>query len=212
MVTLAEDLYLLTCDEATGRPRIPAHHLDLGLGGALLLDLALLGRVAMVDDHVAVVDRSPPSDPLLDKALRAIAGDARAHEPEHWVRHLAHGARAAVEGRLVAAGVLATDDHRVLGVIPVHHTHQVDHRIESDLERRLYDAVVMAHPAAPEIAALVSLALAVGLERHLFPRSDRRAVRRRMAEIARGDWVGRAVAHAIDADNAALGIGPDAGI
>src|SRR5690349_11412095 len=49
METLAEDLYLLACDEATGRSRIPAAYLDLGLGGAVLLDLARRGRVALVD-------------------------------------------------------------------------------------------------------------------------------------------------------------------
>ena len=62
------------------------------------------------------------------------------------------------------------------------------------------------HPASRETAALVSLALAVGLEQHLFPRSDRRAVRHRMRGIAAGEWAGAAVKHTIDAVNAALGI------
>jgi hypothetical protein len=206
MVTLAEDLFLLVCHDATGRARISTTYLDLGLGGALLLDLALRGRVALVDSHVAVVDRTPVGDPLLDAALSTVAGDAKRHEPDYWVRHLARGTRAAVQHRLVAAGVLLVEDHKVLGVIPVHHTHQIDGRIEHDLVRRLHDAVVLGNPASRETAAVVSLALAVGLERHLFPRSDRRAIRQRMEGIAAGEWVGAAVRHAIDAVNAALGI------
>jgi hypothetical protein len=211
MVTLAEDLYLLACDETSGRPRISATYLDLGLGGALLLDLVQRGRVSLTDDHVAVVDAAPVGDPLLDGALRATAAQTRSRDLDHWVRHLARGARAAVERRLVAAGVLASDDHRLLGVIPVHHTHLVDARLEHDLVRRLHEAVVVGHAPSRETAALVSLTIAVGLERHLFPRADHRAVRRRMAEIAAGESVGAAVAHAIDAVNAALGIGPGAG-
>jgi Golgi phosphoprotein 3 GPP34 len=206
MVTLAEDLFLLVCHEASGRARISTAYLDLGLGGALLLNLVLRERITLVDDHVAVVDHALLGDPLLDAALGAIAEDVRSREPEYWVRHLAKGARAAVQSRLVAAGVLQRDDHNVLGVIPVHHTHQIDGRIEHELVQRLHDAVVLDHTASRETAALVSLALAVGLEQHLFPRSDRRAIRRRMHEIADGDWVGAAVKHAIDAVNAALGI------
>jgi hypothetical protein len=207
VVTLAEDLFLLVCHDATGRARISTINLDLGLGGALLLDLVLRGRLVLVDDRVAVVDRTGVGDPLLDAALHKVAADARSHDPDHWVRRLAKGTRAAVQGRLVAAGVLLVDDHKVLGVIPVHHTHQIDGRIEHELVRRLHDAVVLGHPASPETAAVVSLALAVGLEQHLFPRSDRRAIRRRMQQIADGEPVGAAVKHTIDAVNAALGIG-----
>jgi golgi phosphoprotein 3 len=211
MVTLAEDLYLLSSDGATGRLLIDTTQLDLGLGGAQLLDLVLQQRVALVDDHVAVTDRTQTDDPLLDTALAAVADHARAHEPEYWVRHLARGAHHAVQDRLVAAGVLRRDDHKVLGVIPVHRTPEADHRLHHELVDHLHDAVVLGRVPSRETAALASLALAVGLERHLFPRSDRRAVRHRMAEVAEsecadGRWVSAAVRHTIDAVNAAMGI------
>jgi hypothetical protein len=210
MATLAEDLYLLASD-ATGRFWIDTTYLDLGLGGALLLDLVLQDRVALVDSHVAVIDPTPTGDPLLDSALADLAAEARAHGPEHWIRHLARGARHAVQDRLVEAGVLRRDEHKVLGIIPVHRTHETDGRLHHELVDHLHDAVVLGHQPAHETAALASLALAVGLERHLFPRSDRRAVAERMAEIAEGKWVGSAVRHAIDAVNAALGITPASG-
>ncbi len=89
MVTLAEDLFLLACDEVTGRARIPTTYLDLGLGGALLLDLVLRDRLALVDEHVAVVAPAPTGDSLLDAALSAVADSAKWREPEYWVRHLA---------------------------------------------------------------------------------------------------------------------------
>jgi Golgi phosphoprotein 3 (GPP34) len=207
VVTLAEDLFLLACHDATGRARIPTANLDLGLGGALLLELMQHGRLALVNDRVAVVDRTAVGDPLLDAALHTVAAGAKSHEPDYWVRRLAKGTRAAVRDRLVAVGVLLIEDHKVLGVIPVHHTHQINGRIEHELVRRLHDAVVLGHLASPETAAVVSLALAVGLEQHLFPRSDRRAIRRRMQQIADGEPVGAAVRHTIDAVNAALGTG-----
>src|SRR3954453_9186546 len=211
METLAEDLFLLARDDATGRSRIPTAHLDLGLGGGLLLDLVLDGRAVLVDGRVAVVDRTPVGDALLDDVLRRLVDSARRHEPDYWVRHLAGGARDAVHRRLVATGVLSDDDHRMLGVITVHRTHQVDDRIEHELVHRLQDVVVLGRPASRRVAAVVSLVLAVGLAPHLFPRSDRRAVRHRMPEIAGDDWVGAAVRHAVDAVDAALGILPTPG-
>jgi Golgi phosphoprotein 3 (GPP34) len=212
VVTLAEDLFLLASHEATGRTRIQPAHLDMGLGGALLLDLVLHERVALADSHVVVVNPEPVGNPLLDAALFTIVAESKPHGPDHWVRHLARGARPAVQARLISAGILRMEDHKVLGLIPVHHTHHADVRIEHELEDRLHDAVVLGHPASLEITALVSLVLAVGLERYLFPRSDRRAIQRRMEEIADAEWVGAAVKHVIDAVNAALGIGAASGV
>lgn len=209
VVTLAEDLFVLSCHHTTGRLLIPAAHLDLGLGGALLLDLKLRERVALVDSHVVVPDPAPVGHPLLDGALATVAGERRDRDPDHWVRHLSRRARPAVEGRLVAAGVLRVEDARILGLIPLHHRQQADDRLEHELLHQLSDAVVLGRPPSPETAALVSLALAVGLERHLFPRSDRRAVQLRMREIARGEWVGEAVRRAVLAVDAALGLTPD---
>jgi hypothetical protein len=211
VVTLAEELYLLADDSATGRPLIDTTHLDLGLGGALLLDLDLRDRVALVESHVAVTDPAPTGDPLLDAALATVSSATRAHDPEHWIRHFARGARHAVQDRLVATGVLQRDDRKVLGFIPVHRTHEADGRLHHELVDHLHDAVVLGHRPSRETAALASLTLAIGLERHLFPRSDRRVVEQRIAEIAEGRWVGSAVRHAIDAVNAALGITPSPG-
>jgi hypothetical protein len=214
VVTLAEDLYLLADDPATGRPLVDPAHLDLGLGGALLLDLALRRRVALADEHVTVTGETPTGEPMLDSALAAVARQHRAHGPDHWVRHLSRGAHRAVQDRLVDIGVLESDDHRFLHVIPVHRTHETDGRLHHQLVGHLRDAVVLGQPASPETSVLALLALAIGLDRRLFPRSDRQAIRSRLREIA-GDCadsalVGEAVAGAINAVDAAMGSVPTA--
>src|SRR5215208_4560962 len=97
MVSLAEDLYLLASDGPTGRLLIDTAHLDPGLGGALLLDLAIRGHVGLADAHVVVTGGPPTGEPLLDAALTTIAGEARQHGPDHWVHILARGAHRAVQ-------------------------------------------------------------------------------------------------------------------
>jgi hypothetical protein len=213
VVTLAEDLYLLASDGTSGRLLIDPVHLDLGLGGALLLDLAMRERVVLRDEHVTVAKHDPPTgEPLLDSALTEIAGQPRPHGPDHWVRHLGRGAQHRVQDHLVDLGVLRRDDHRILHVIPVHRTHETDGRLHNDLVDHLHDTVVLDHSPTPETAALAALALAVGLDRHLFPRADRRAVRQRMVEVsaacAPAAVVAAATARAVDAVDAALGILP----
>lgn len=213
MVTLAEDLFLLATDAATGTPLVDTSHLDFGLSGAVLMDLVLRQRIAVHEAQVTVTDPRPTGDPLLDPALSAIAA-AKPREPGHWVRDLAHHLRDAVKDRLVEAGVLRRDEHRVLGIIRIHRTHETDGRLHHELEDQLHDAVVRGHSGSWETAALASLALATGLDRHLFPRSDRAAVRRRLAEVA-GQCpecapVADAVHRAVDATDVTLGITPDA--
>ena len=149
MVTLAEDLYLLASDATSGRLLIDALHLDFGLGGAFLVDLAQRDRIALVDEHVTFVDGAPTGEPLLDSALAAIGCPSRAHGPDHWIRHLGRGAHQAVQERLVNIGVLRRDEDRILRVVPVHRTHETDGRRHHQLVDHLHDAVVLDRPPRP---------------------------------------------------------------
>ncbi len=81
---LAEDLLLLLTDDATGRVR--GGEADTGIGGAaLLIDLALLGRVRITEkgerdhkpDRVIVANPAPTDHRVLDAALAKIGDRAR---------------------------------------------------------------------------------------------------------------------------------------
>src|SRR3954447_3605862 len=209
MVTLAEDLYLLANNGSTGRFGIDTSHLDLGLGGAMLLDLALRGHVESAGSRVVVTAGPPTGEPLLDTALDTITAADRRHAPDHWVHHLARGAHRAVQDHLVEAGVLRREETRLLHVIPVHRARESNGLLHHQLLDRLTDSIVLDGPPSRETAALASLVLATGLDRCLFPRADRHEVRRRMAEIADGGWVAPAVAGAVTVIDVALGVEPE---
>ena len=193
-IPLAAKLFLLTCHDVSGRPRISPARLELGLGGALLLDLVQSARVDLVDEHVVVgrphASRRPAAGPAPSVDLSA---ETRPRDPDHWVRHLARGSRTAVErsSRHVRAAPRSTTT-ACSGCSPSTTRTSTDSTLEHELVERMKEAVVLGRPADRETAALVSLALAVGLERCLFPRSDLRAVRQRMEEIAGEDGSVRA--------------------
>ena len=77
-LSLAEEIVLLSLDDETGRPvgrggMAP----DLALAGALLMDLALAGRLDTDRDRVMVVNAAPTGDAVRDAALAAVAAPAR---------------------------------------------------------------------------------------------------------------------------------------
>lgn len=75
---LAEEFLLLARDPMAGRPPLgKGDKLKPALCGALLAELALAGKVAVVDDRVQVADARPAGDELLDEVLKLLAAQAQ---------------------------------------------------------------------------------------------------------------------------------------
>ncbi len=83
---LAEDLLLLVTDDGSGQLSVPAAQVDAGLGGANLVELALMNKVDLSAEgeagkpgRIIVKDPSPAGDDVLDAALEILLA-ARAEE------------------------------------------------------------------------------------------------------------------------------------
>jgi hypothetical protein len=205
-MNLPEELVLLAYSD-DGTPEIDGTHLDNGLGGALLLELALAERVGIQDKNVVLRDRTPTGDALVDDALARIAAEGRARKPGHWVQKLAKGTRARVLDGLVARAVLRRDRGKVLGlfsrtVYPA--PHGVEPAAETDARTRLRSAVAASGEVAARTSALCALVGATGLERKVFADMDRKQVKRRLTEISEGEWAAAAVKKTIDEIQAAV--------
>ena len=123
---LAEDLLLVLTDDDTGKLAAASTNVDLALGGALLVELALMDRVdvAGADERVregrlVITDTTPTGDGLLDEAL-AIVGHKEGKKPQSVVARLGKGLRVRLYERLTKGGVLRAEDGRVLGIFPTH--------------------------------------------------------------------------------------------
>ncbi len=111
---LAEEMVMLLVDSGD----LPRRTLRYALAGAVLLDLALEGRIDTDPGRLWVVDTMPLDDDLLDPALAEIAA-ADPASPEIWMRHVARGGDALYDRtitRLAALGVLEIDDAGVATV------------------------------------------------------------------------------------------------
>ena len=206
-MNLAEEFVLLAYADADGTPLIDAMHLDNGLGGALLLELAMAGRVDVADKKVVLLDQTPVGDPLLDSAIERVFADAKDRKPGHWVTQFAKDTRPFVLDKLVAEGVLTVEKDKVLWVFPRTRYPSVDGGqpvAETAAIDRMRAAVLGTGAADPRTAALCALVAATDLDGKVFGDLDRRMVKARLKEIGEGAWAAAAVKKTIDEIQAAV--------
>jgi hypothetical protein len=103
---LADDLYLLAHHEITGKPHLQPRAVGLGLAGALLAELMLLGTICIRPDGVMVTDGPPPGDALARSVLGLVLSEHERHAVQRWLLFLARTAAADVAGRLEQSGYL----------------------------------------------------------------------------------------------------------
>jgi hypothetical protein len=206
IASLPEELVLLAYAD-DGSTELDRSTLDYGLGGALLLELTLAGRIESVDGKVVVRDPSPTGDPLVDDALQQIVAVSRDRGPGHWVSRLSRGVRQRVLDRLVADGILLRQEDKVLWVFPRTRfpaAGGVEAPVEIESRQRLWAAVAGSGPVEPRTAALCALAAATGLDRRIFDRLPRSQAKVRLAEIGEGIWAAAAVRKVIEEVQAAV--------
>lgn len=204
-MSIAEEFLLLAYDES-GAPLTDGTRLDNGLGGALLLDLALDRRIDIADKRVVVLSTAPTGDPLADQALTLIAGE-KPRKPGHWVTKLSKQARPRLLEKLITEGVLTVEKDRVLWVFPRRlypsATGEVP-AVEVAARERMRAAILGTGPVDPPTAALCALVAATELDRKVLGDLDRRLVKARLKEIGEGSWAADAVRRTIEEIQAAV--------
>ncbi|MEU9505088.1 GPP34 family phosphoprotein [Micromonospora sp. NPDC048170] len=185
-VALAEELLLLAYDDETGKATMPRISLDLGMAAAVLIELALAGRVVYSEGTLAAVDPTPIGDPLADGVLDRIAADTP-RSPASWVQRLRHGLRDKILGDLCARGVVRDVDETELGFIHVHRYPTVDPAVEADTRRRLAEALASGELPDERTAALATLVAVLRMEPALGLTGEAALeARHRLEEIAGG--------------------------
>ncbi|HUD39546.1 MAG TPA: GPP34 family phosphoprotein [Streptosporangiaceae bacterium] len=203
MSSLTEDLLLAAIDPGNGVMRCRGH-LQYGLMGAELVELAGAGRIGRAADPIEVVQPVDlaTGDGDLDAVLGALARARRSVKVRRWV---SRPRRKIVDGyldRLIAAGAV----RRAGGVLrprwPV-----TDQGRGAAVRARLDAAVLGAGPIDAAQADLPCLAAAIGLVDQLYRGRDNRAARQRLLEITKTHWVAEPVRRAIAAAEAASSAG-----
>nr|WP_244893971.1 GPP34 family phosphoprotein [Planobispora rosea] len=119
MTIIAEEVLLLSYEETEGKQLVSSAHLESALGGALLAELAVNGRIALDGKKVVVKDATPLGNDELDAVLARIAEDSKQRKPESWVYRLQSGKlRKRLLAGLAERGVLSENHRKILGIFP----------------------------------------------------------------------------------------------
>ncbi|MEV4421036.1 GPP34 family phosphoprotein [Patulibacter sp. NPDC049589] len=200
---VAEDLALLLHDDDSGKGVADRNTVGLALAGAVLVELALLGRVRVAgDDEDAKEGRlvlegdGPVGDDLLDDGL-AIVATKEGRRPKATLEKLRRGLRERVLERLVAAGELRREEHQALKVFTTTRWPAGDGHREDEVRRLVHGALLDGEDPDERTAALVGLVDAIDATTKVVPSDDRKALKRRAKEIADGPWAADAVRSAV---------------
>ncbi len=185
-IALAEEMLLLAYDDQTGKATGSRIGLDLGMAAAVLVDLALVGRIAYVDGYLKVIDSAPIGDPIADAVL-ARADEDEPHTPAQWLQRLRHRLRIKVLEDLVSRGVIRDVDETQLEYIHVHRYPTADPAVAAEIRRRLATALTTQGIPDERTAALATLLTATRMEPALrLPPAETAHAHQRLEQIANG--------------------------
>jgi len=211
MTTLiAEDLLLLLLDDDTGK-LTGTSYLDAGIGGAVLVELALAGLVEVTKGSglwarakVRTTNAATPSDRVLAEALELVR--AKERTAQDLVPRLGKRRRDVLLVRLRERGILEERADLVLGLFPRRRWPTVDSTHEAAVRRDLGEVLIRGARPEERTAALIAVLSALDLVHKVVDREglSAREVKKRAKEIAEGDWAAKAVRDAIIAAQAAV--------
>ena len=207
MTLIAEDLLLLLLDDQSGKPN--TGHLDLALGGAVLVDLALEGLVEVASHGSllgsAKLRRAPGAmagDRILAGALAAVAENKPAQK---LVVKVGKGLLDPLAERQRRRGVLGRREEKVLGLVTRTRWPSRDPSRKEAIRRGLVVILVQGGRADARSAALIGLLLAVHrLHRTVsHPDAGARSVKKRAKEVAEESWASPTIKDAVAVATAA---------
>jgi hypothetical protein len=209
-LTVLEEFLLLALDDQAGDfwP-LPRSVFDCGTACAVLMDLMKQGRVDCDLRNLFVVTALPVEDDILDPVLRALALEpvlaTRSITDE--LRFLADEGEALRERalqRLVDRGILKREDRKILWVFGTRRYPILQDKELREAKLRVLNVVMGDEIPDPHDIMLVALVEACGLFRHILTAPELTKAAPRIAQVARLDFLGRAVSAAIAEVEAAI--------
>ncbi|MBS7788440.1 GPP34 family phosphoprotein [Roseococcus sp. SDR] len=199
VLSLPEEIVLLTFDDETGRSigrqGIAA---SIALAGAVMMELALAGRVDTDRHRLEVLDDSPTGDPVLDAGLPLLRGAPDSRGALMLLAREETGLRPLVLSALMARGLLKQVEGRVLLVFPERRYLKPEDRPEPrEVRARLLRSIETDDIPEPREALLLGLARATALLPLLVPSELLAARQERIQLLNRIEALNRSVAETV---------------
>ena len=210
---IAEELMLLLLAD-DGRSISAAGTLHYPLGGALLVELALIGRVELDETSggfvsgpiVRPLGNGPLGDPLLQSAYDTVV--ERPRRVQTLLALLGADLWSVLLERLEQRGVIRREKAKFLGIVPTTRYPADDGRPETALRNRILDVLVHEHDPDARTAAVIGLVYASGAMPALRPPLPWNSTTvQRAQQLRDGDWGAAAVGKAVERTALAVATG-----
>ncbi len=207
---LPEEVMLLALRDREGTIASGAHY-QHAIGGAVLAELLLLGRISTERRkkkvYAKVIDSTPVGESLLDDCLAKIASSKSPAQLQTWVSKFAgvKNLKKRVAGQLCRRGILRMDEDKVLGIFTRKVYPEVDPGPERQLIGRLREAIFSeGGEVDPRTVVLLSLANSADLLKFVFDKKELKGRKKRIEQVINGEMTGKATKEAIQAMQAAV--------
>lgn len=201
MLTFAEEILLLFLDDESGKfENMYYEEFKYALAGAVLMDLALRGKIDTDLEKLSVADATPTGEKILDGFLKEISDTSEEMNTFYWVSEIAKSGaeiRDMALGSLVERGILRVEEKKILWVIGVRRYPTVDDTQEKEVRRRLTDLLNTDEIPTPHDVVLVSLADTFDLFPHIIGEYETKKLAPRIEQISKLDLIGQSVSHVL---------------
>ncbi|MGE9294835.1 MAG: GOLPH3/VPS74 family protein [Puniceicoccales bacterium] len=204
MLRFAEEITLLALNDESGvlHRNVSRRAYDYAVAGALLMELAFLNRVDTDAEHITMLKDMPTSDPLLDEALRILNGLDQTPTIIEAVEALAAEAtefEPRIFGALIHKGILQEREKKFLWMKGERTYPVIDGKEEMEVQTRIRMTVLSKDAIpSPRDVAIISLIEATKLYRVIFTNSELVECRQRVHQLAKMDFIGQGIAHALE--------------
>ena len=183
MLILAEELFILALDPEKGNiPGSLVAQLQYGVSGALLAELALMGKIGVDDKKkLELLDCSLCGDELLDRTLTKIVKSDRLRKMTHWVKLFGSNSKKTYKElgeRLVEKGILKKEPRKYLWVIPSEAFPEKDASAKYLIKNKLRAVVLTGKKPEADVLALLSLVRACNMLDSIFTKDELKMARK----------------------------------
>ena len=202
---LHEQLLLPVLRDRKGTVDYRAGHYNYALGGAILAELAVEGRIAIDEDRKALVHpvagAPPTGDEILDEALGQVRERRRPRRAGAWVQRFSalRKLRERTARGLCRRGILRATDAQLLLIFSRKVYPTVDPRPERELVASLREAITGDDDVEVGVAVVLLLAHATGSLRIHFSGKELRPHKARLKRIGAGEHLAGPVLPAVRA-------------
>jgi hypothetical protein len=199
MERIGEDLLLLLL--TSGGHVANVSRAPYALMGSELVRLAAAQRIDIREHRVIVLSDLPVGHPGPDAALASLVDARKPPKAGRWVGHPRADIVKAYLHRLAAQGTVRHEPRRFL---LADRWYVLDVPRVNEARRRLDTIAASSGPVPVEDAAFAGLAHAAGLGELFYRGWGNRAIRKRLEQIAKGQWTARAIGDAIGASRTGM--------